>query len=327
LAYYNRALIYQRQKKIKLAKKDVEKVIEFYPDFVDGYKLRASLKQQLGDYRGAQEDNQTAEIINNTKLNITDSLKRNEELNIAKVTSFSGNNANKNVQQIANNQISLIPPFYLSLLASNKDKRIIDSWNKKNKSFSAYFLLNTENEDISEELKNEKLQQINDKINSDNTNGELYLKRAIVYNSLQLVDKAILDFNTSLRLDPDNYMTYFGRANRIYLTINQVDTNDNKEALNLVINDYNKCIEINPNYTYAYFNRAYIKFQKEDYVGAIEDYSEVINKSSSFAEAYLNRALILLILDNKEQACKDLSKAGELGIEQGYSLISKYCNQ
>ena len=213
------------------------------------------------------------------------------------------------------------------MLASKKDKRIIDSGNKKNKSFSAYFLLNTADEDISDELKNEKLQQINDKINSDIDNGELYLKRAIVYNSLKLFDKAILDFNTSLRLDPENYMTYFGKANRMYLTINQLDDYDNKDALNLVISDYNKCIEINPNYSYAYFNRAYIKFQQEDYIGAIEDYSEVINKSSSFAEAYLNRALILLILDNKEQACKDLSKAGELGIEQGYSLIAKYCNQ
>jgi tetratricopeptide (TPR) repeat protein len=121
-------------------------------------------------------------------------------------------------------------------------------------------------------------------------------------------------------------MTYFAKANMLYQTINQID-DGNKNSLDLVIKNYNKCIELNPNYAYAYFNRAYIKFQKEDYIGAIEDYSEVINKSPSFAEAYLNRALILLIIENNEQACKDLSKAGELGIVKGYSLISKYCNK
>ena len=219
----------------------------------------------------------------------------------------------------------MISPFYISLLPGGKDKRIIDSWNNKNKSFSAYFLINTENDEINEALTHEKLKTINTKIEKDPNNGELYLKRAIIYSSLKLFDKAILDFNTSLRLDPDNYMTYFCKANMVYQTIDQMETN-NAGSFELVINDFDKCIELNPNFAYAYFNRAYLKFQKENYIGAIEDYSEVINISPSFAESYLNRALILLILDNNEQACKDLSKAGELGIIQGYSLISKYCN-
>ena len=326
LAYYNRAITYNHLKKRKLSRKDVEKVIELYPDFVDGYKLRASLKQQAGDYKGAEQDKQTAEIINTSKLDISDSLKRNEELNIAQVTSFSGNNNNKNIEQISNNEISLISPYYISLLASNRHKRVVDSWNKKNKSFSAYFLLNDENDGISNELKEEKIESITLKIQKDKMNGELYLKRAIVYASLQLFDKAIIDFNNSLRLDPDNYMAYFGRGNMVYQTLNKIEV-DSKRALEMVINDYDKCIELNPNFAYSYFNRAYLKFQNENYIGAIEDYSETINQSASFADAYLNRALILLILDNNEQACTDLGKAGELGITKGYSLISKYCNK
>jgi tetratricopeptide (TPR) repeat protein len=94
----------------------------------------------------------------------------------------------------------------------------------------------------------------------------------------------------------------------------------------MVVKAYNQCIALNPNFPYAFFNRAYLKFLEEDYIGAIEDYSSTIIISPSFAEAHLNRALILLILENYDQACKDLSKAGELGITKGYSLISKYCN-
>jgi hypothetical protein len=51
-----------------------------------------------------------------------------------------------------------------------------------------------------------------------------------------------------------------------------------------------------------------------------------INANPSFAEAYFNRALILLVLENREQACKDLSKAGELGLLSAYDIIAKYCN-
>lgn len=323
LAYYNRAIIYNRLKKIKLARLDVEKIIEIYPDFVDAYKLRASLKQQIGDYIGAKQDKQTAKIINNTKLNITDSLKRNEELNIAKVTSFS-NSYNKNVEHLSNNEIALITPYYISLLSSSNRKRIIDSWNKKNNSYSAYFLLNG-NEDINESLKLKKLEAINEKILLDFNNGELYLKRAIVNASLNIYERAILDFNKSLHLDTDNYMAYFGKANMLYQIITKDETSN--YSLDIVIKEYDKCITLNPKFTYAYFNRAYLKFLKENYIGAIEDYSKAISLSPSFAEAYFNRALILLILENNDQACKDLSKAGELGITKGYSLIGKYCSK
>ena len=322
LAYYNRAMIYNRLKKIKLARNDVEKVIEIYPDFVDAYKLRGNLKQQTGDYIGANQDKQTAEIINNTKLDITDSLKRNEELNIAKVTSFS-NGDNKNVEQISNSEIALVSPYYISLLASNNHKRIIDSWNKKNNSYSAYFLLN-DNDKINEELKKKKLASLNEQILLDFRNGELYLKRAVVNASLNVYDRAIMDFNKSLHLDTDNYMAYFGKANMLYQIFKKDETSS--YSLDMVIKDYDKCIALNPKFPYAYFNRAYLKFQNENYIGAIEDYSKAINLSPSLAEAYLNRALILLILENNEQACKDLSKAGELGITKGYSLIGKYCS-
>ena len=121
-------------------------------------------------------------------------------------------------------------------------------------------------------------------------------------------------------------MAYFGKANMLYQTITQLE-GSKLYSIEQVIKDYDKCIELNPKFAYAYFNRAYLKFQNKNYIGAINDFSEAINLSPTFAEAYLNRALILLILENNEQACTDLSKAGELGLTQGYSLINKYCNK
>ncbi|PIZ05359.1 MAG: hypothetical protein COY57_07720, partial [Flavobacteriales bacterium CG_4_10_14_0_8_um_filter_32_5] len=90
--------------------------------------------------------------------------------------------------------------------------------------------------------------------------------------------------------------------------------------------DYEKCMELNPKFTYAYFNKGMLEFQQSKYIEAIEDFSSAIYADATFAEAFLNRGLILLILNNNEQACKDLSSAGELGIPSVYQLINRYCN-
>jgi hypothetical protein len=41
--------------------------------------------------------------------------------------------------------------------------------------------------------------------------------------------------------------------------------------------------------------------------------------------AYYNRGLVLIYLKDKEKGCIDLSRAGELGVADAYSVISKYC--
>ena len=162
---------------------------------------------------------------------------------------------------------------------------------KKNNSYSAYFLLN-DNDEINETLKKNKLASLNEQILLDYRNGELYLKRAVINASLSVYDRAIMDFNKSLHLDTDNYMAYFGKANMLYQIFQKDETSS--YSLDMVIKDYDKCVALNPKFTYAYFNRAYLKFQNKNYIGAIEDYSKAISLSPSFAEAYLNRALILL---------------------------------
>jgi hypothetical protein len=43
------------------------------------------------------------------------------------------------------------------------------------------------------------------------------------------------------------------------------------------------------------------------------------------AEAYYNRGLILIFTKRTQEACPDLSKAGELGISTAYNVIKRYC--
>ena len=56
---------------------------------------------------------------------------------------------------------------------------------------------------------------------------------------------------------------------------------------------------------------------------AIEDYTRAIQLDPNLAEAYYNRGLARLALKQQAEAIRDLSKAGELGLYQAYSIIKR----
>lgn len=93
------------------------------------------------------------------------------------------------------------------------------------------------------------------------------------------------------------------------------------------MNDYSKVIELDPNFPYAYYNRGYINCLMADYKNAVDDFTFAIQKNSSFSEAFYNRGLILIFLNENRLGCQDLSKAGELGIENAYSVMKRYCHK
>jgi hypothetical protein len=68
------------------------------------------------------------------------------------------------------------------------------------------------------------------------------------------------------------------------------------------------------------------KVKKKDYYGALDDYSKAIELEPDFAEAYFNRGLTRIYLNDINGGALDLSKAGELGIQEAYSIIKQYCN-
>ena len=101
--------------------------------------------------------------------------------------------------------------------------------------------------------------------------------------------------------------------------------NDTKRGyeLDLVMRDYETVIKLNPDFVYAYFNRGNIYCQQKDYRMALADYNEAIKRNPDFAEAYFNRGLTRLYLGDTNRGIEDLSKAGELGIVNAYSIIKK----
>ena len=78
------------------------------------------------------------------------------------------------------------------------------------------------------------------------------------------------------------------------------------------IEDYTKAIEIDPNYQFAYFNRARVKRELGDYQGAIDDYTKAIKNDPNNHFAYQFRADVKRKSGDNEGADEDDRKAEKL---------------
>lgn len=92
------------------------------------------------------------------------------------------------------------------------------------------------------------------------------------------------------------------------------------------ISDMNHAASLYPEFPYTYYNLGNLYCLSGDMPEAITQYTKAIDLCPRLGEAYYNRGLVLIYVKDKEKGCLDLSKAGELGIDDVYSVISKYCD-
>jgi len=91
------------------------------------------------------------------------------------------------------------------------------------------------------------------------------------------------------------------------------------------IHDMTKASKLMPNLPHVYYNLGNLYCLSSDLPEAINQYTKALDIYPALKEAYFNRGLVLIFLKDKEKGCIDLSKAGELGVEDAYSVIKKYC--
>lgn len=146
-------------------------------------------------------------------------------------------------------------------------------------------------------------------------NFEIFINRGVVYGKMNQLDKAIEDFNKAIEINPRNSSAYSNRglANNIA---------GNKES---ALQDYNKAIELDPGFATAYSNRGLIHKSNQDYTKALDDFSKSIQSNPLFADAYYHRATIFILMNNREEACKDFAQAQNLGYTPAAQMIEQYC--
>ena len=93
------------------------------------------------------------------------------------------------------------------------------------------------------------------------------------------------------------------------------------------LQDMQKAGEILPDLPYIYFNLGNLYCLSREHIKSIENYTKAIELYAYMGDAYYNRGLVLIYLKDKEKGCIDLSRAGELGVQEAYSVIKKYCEK
>ena len=165
----------------------------------------------------------------------------------------------------------------------------------------------------------------------------LYLARAYDYALVQDFNNAIEDFSKAIFIDGQNALAYFSRANIRYKKLEFSVNNETEENTNtqdtyryeyeMIMRDYDKVIELAPDFAFVWYNRANLLAHQKDYQAAVANYTKAIELEKDFSEAYFNRALTYLLLNQRDKAINDLSKAGELGIYKAYSILKKIQNK
>ena len=107
-------------------------------------------------------------------------------------------------------------------------------------------------------------------------------------------------------------MAYYNRG------LAKSDLENNEEA----IKDYDKAIELNPNYSDAYNNRGVAKKNSGKYEEAIKDYNKAIELNPNNSDAYFNMVLAKQLLANNTKNKKEKNKL----IEEAYNDFMKGYN-
>lgn len=135
-----------------------------------------------------------------------------------------------------------------------------------------------------------------------------------IYGRLGYEKDAILCFTTAIIIQPKNPDGYFNRGNQ-KLIMNDLEGG---------IEDLEKSLTIDSKNINALFLLAELKIKANDNLGAFSVLNRILSIEEN-AKALFLRGSIYLKLEDRNNACGDLNRAGELGYFDAYEMINKYC--
>lgn len=184
-----------------------------------------------------------------------------------------------------------------------------------------------------------------DSIRTGSDSWQIYFKRGLSQSLIKQYTSAISNYTAAIDRNPSNPFLYLNRSTTQSEMIDFVSSIDNSfqriaiesDPANRLktqstrtynydeaIGDLNKAIKLLPDFAYSYYNRANLYCLSGQMSEALEDYTRAIELNPQFGEAYYNRGLIQIYLKDTHKGCLDMSKAGELGIQQAYKVLKIY---
>ncbi len=353
--YFNRAITWQHLHQFRKAINDYSKAISLNPEFAIAYHNRSIARKEINDLQGAENDFKTEaklqELHNDPNhKNIIDSTR------LARLTDFKGDFEEGNVlnNNINEEGIYPFPIFTISYITKdtlNQNPMIVNSKIQslnKNYAMHGSFIITSGDDTIPQAVAVNEIDSINS-IPGINEKKLPLFERAILKNNIQDYNGSLDDYELLLKIDQNFSVGYFNRANTRYnmisflklftdvsnnaITIGNTNSQAQQSRKKIIQNyddivaDYLKCIRLDPDFYYAYYNMALVDIINRNYKDAISYFNQAIIIEPKFAEGYYNRGLTYIFMQQNEEGCRDMSKAGELGVQRAYNVIKKYCNE
>lgn len=145
-----------------------------------------------------------------------------------------------------------------------------------------------------------------------------YKTRGYYYTSLQMPDRAVLDLNKALEIDPRDPNVYLSRGYAYAWQRNH------QQALA----DYNQAISLNPAFAEAYANRAVLYADSLNQPQtALPDIEKALELDSRQAKFYQTKSNILFKLNRPTEACATLQNAMAKGFKTLAPEFKKRCGK
>jgi len=365
-AFYNRGTLYYVSKNYRKADKDFSRAIEIFPDFAGAYINRSAVRYKMGRRQDARNDEQVARDIiaamNGDAENYELLYRRyGDSTYFDKIMEFEADfvsgNTKKGRVQFSRVAVEPKPNFFLVYAFQLPDSlemkfakfeyldEGIAAFNARN-DLGIRLVFSTHEWPVDKEKADEILLKTDSTIAVlGDTAAGLFIK-GVINSTLQNYASAINSYDKCIEKDQSIAYAYLNRgatryeldeliftekeySNSITISRSTIKQNENKLPPDhkLSLADFEMATNLNRTSPFAFYNMANLKIRQQKFQRAIDDYSMAIRLEPKMAEAYFNRALTLLYLEEDELACKDLSKAGELGIVEAYNIIKRYCGK
>ena len=141
-----------------------------------------------------------------------------------------------------------------------------------------------------------------------------YIGRAKLYLAKGDTISAINDLNKALSINKNATNAYVIRAN--------IAMHSNKDFQS-ALNDMNEAIKLQPRYAGFFINRAFLRYNLDDYFGAMADYDYAIQLEPLNSVALFNRGLLRAEVHDNDKAIDDFSKVLSLNCNDHKALYNR----
>ena len=128
---------------------------------------------------------------------------------------------------------------------------------------------------------------------------EGYLNRGQYYTDNDIFDKAMVDYESTLRLNPTSTLAYINRGN-VY---------GRNGVYDKALENYSKAIELTPGASKIYLNRGNVFGLQGDIPASIVDFTKAIELERNYLDAYINRGISYSKLRDFNSALNDFNMA------------------